>query len=422
MMGAIFSFSVTARSGSNRTRICLERLLDAVRGEVRLAVQVFDTVLALKERDEELALIDVSHVQAVHPGVVPAFRQQVDALVQRLLKCRRHAKQDERGRLAFVLIPPREPVRVGVDDPLNPQIDDAGVDVRCSTPAERSDAPSAAPYQRRLGPSCGARGAPQPLASPTNPDTLCRSNSDPRAMDLASVDSRSSPDRKIALFRSLFRGREDVYPRRFESVSSGRSGYAPACANEWVPGVCGKPRIKCAECPNRGFLAVTDNEIRWHLSGADDRGKPFVMGVYPMLLDETCHFLAVDFDGPTWAADAGAYLDACAALDVPSALERSRSGVGGHVWIFFDHAVPAGVARRLGALLLTEAMDKRPDLGFRSYDRFFPSQDTLPRGGFGNLIALPLQRRLVAWGTASSSTRISSRSRTNGPSSPHWEG
>ena len=211
-------------------------------------------------------------------------------------------------------------------------------------------------------------------------------------MDLASVDNESSPDRKIALFRSLFRGREDIYPRRFESVSSGRSGYAPACANEWVPGVCAKPRIKCAECPNRQFLAVTDNEVRWHLTGADDFGKPFVMGVYPMLLDETCHFLAVDFDGPTWAADARAYLDACAGLEVPAALERSRSGAGAHVWVFFDHAVPAGVARRLGALLLTEAMDKRPDLGFRSNDRFFPSQDTLPRGGFGNLIALPLQR------------------------------
>ena len=211
-------------------------------------------------------------------------------------------------------------------------------------------------------------------------------------LDLASVDGRSSPDRKIALFRTLFRGREDVYPRRFESVSSGRSGYAPACANEWLPGVCGKPRVKCAECPNRGFLPVTDDEIRWHLSGADDRGKPFVMGVYPMLLDETCHFLAVDFDGPTWSDDALAYLDACAALDVPAALERSRSGAGGHVWIFFEQAVVAGLARRLGASLLTDAMDQRPDLGFRSYDRFFPSQDTLPRGGFGNLIALPLQR------------------------------
>ncbi len=208
----------------------------------------------------------------------------------------------------------------------------------------------------------------------------------------AIIDRRSSPDRKIALFRSLFRGREDVYPRRFESRTSGRSGYAPACHNEWVPGVCGKPRIKCAECPNRRFLAVTDDMIRRHLLGADEQGKPFVMGVYPMLLDETCHFVAVDFDGPTWRADAAAYFNACVARDVPAALERSRSGNGGHVWIFFDEAVPAGLARRLGAMLLTAAMDARPELGFRSYDRFFPSQDTLPRGGFGNLIALPLQR------------------------------
>lgn len=212
-------------------------------------------------------------------------------------------------------------------------------------------------------------------------------------VDSASVDRRSSPDRKIALFRSLFRGREEVYPRRFESRMSGRSGYAPACHNEWVTGVCGKPRIKCAKCPNRNFLAVTDDAIRKHLLGADEHGKPFVMGVYPMLLDETCHFVAVDFDGPTWAADAVAYFDACVACEVPAALERSRSGNGGHVWIFFDGAVPAGLARRLGTTLLTAAMDERPDLGFRSYDRFFPSQDTLPRGGFGNLIALPLQRQ-----------------------------
>ena len=207
----------------------------------------------------------------------------------------------------------------------------------------------------------------------------------------AGVDQRSPPNHKIALYRSLFQGREDIYPRRFES-RAGRSGYAPACANEWVPGVCGKPRIKCAECPNRQFLPVDDNAIRWHLSGADDCGKPFVMGVYPMLLDETCHFLAVDFDGDTWAADAGAYLEACIGQAVPAALERSRSGAGGHVWIFFDQAMSASIARRLGAMLLTDAMDQRPDLGFRSYDRFFPSQDTLPRGGFGNLIALPLQR------------------------------
>src|SRR5262249_25148541 len=92
------------------------------------------------------------------------------------------------------------------------------------------------------------------------------------------VDQHSSSEEKIRLFRSLFRGREDVYPRRFESRNTGRAGYAPACANEWVKGVCEKPRIKCAECPNRRFLPVTDGVIRWHLSGQDAEGQPFVAG------------------------------------------------------------------------------------------------------------------------------------------------
>ena len=210
--------------------------------------------------------------------------------------------------------------------------------------------------------------------------------------DAVSVDRRSTPESKIALFRSLFRGREDVYSRRFESLRSGRSGYAPACSNEWLPGVCEKPRIKCADCPSRRFLPVTDDVIRWHLSGADHQGKPFTMGIYPMLLDESCCFLAVDLDGASWRDDAAVFLATCTKLGVPAALERSRSGNGGHVWIFFDEALPAGLARRLGSLILTEAMDERPDLGFHSYDRFFPNQDTLPRGGFGSLIALPLQK------------------------------
>ena len=209
--------------------------------------------------------------------------------------------------------------------------------------------------------------------------------------ETAGVHGGSPADSKIALFRSLFRGREDVYPRRFKSLRTGKSGYAPACANEWRPGVCEKPRIKCAVCPNRQFLPVTDDVVRWHLTGADGAGAPFTMGLYPMRLDETCHLLAVDFDGKTWGDDASAYLATCSRRGVPAALERSRSGNGGHVWLFFDTEVAAGLARRLGALLLTETMDERPDLGFRSYDRFFPSQDTLPHGGFGNLIALPLQ-------------------------------
>jgi hypothetical protein len=210
---------------------------------------------------------------------------------------------------------------------------------------------------------------------------------------LGLVDRTSSSQAKIALFRSLFRGRGDLYPRRFESRKTGKAGYAPACANEWVKGICEKPRIKCADCPNRRFLPVTDEVIRWHLSGQDAEGQPFVAGVYPMLLDETCFFLAVDFDKAGWEDDALAFMDACHRLRLPAVLERSRSGRGGHVWLFFDDAVPATLARRLGSHVLTEAMEARPDIGLDSYDRLFPNQDTLPQGGFGNLIALPLQKR-----------------------------
>ena len=210
--------------------------------------------------------------------------------------------------------------------------------------------------------------------------------------DEASVDQHSSSAAKIALFRSLFRGREDVYPRRFESRKTGKSGYAPACANEWVRGICEKPRIKCAECPHRRFLPVTDDVVRWHLSGCDADGQPFVAGVYPLLLDDTCFFLAVDFDKAGWREDAAAFLDACRRLKLPAALERSRSGRGAHVWFFFEEAIPAALARRLGSHILTETMEGRPDIGLDSYDRLFPNQDTMPQGGFGNLIALPLQK------------------------------
>ena len=183
-----------------------------------------------------------------------------------------------------------------------------------------------------------------------------------------------------------------MYPRRFESRKTGKAGYAPACANEWVRGVCEKPRIKCAECPNRRFLPVTDDVIRWHLSGHDAEGQPFVAGVYPLLQDETCFFLAVDFDKAGWREDAATFREACRHLNLPVAVERSRSGRGAHVWFFFEEAIPATLARRLGSHVLTETMEGRPDIGLDSYDRLFPNQDTMPQGGFGNLIALPLQR------------------------------
>lgn len=151
------------------------------------------------------------------------------------------------------------------------------------------------------------------------------------AMDNArpTVNQQSAPDAKIRLFRSLFRGREDVYPRRFESRKTGRSGYAPACSNEWVRGICENPRIKCAECPHRRFLPVTDDVIRWHLSGEDEHHQPFVAGVYPLLPDESCYLLAADFDKANWQDDATALLKTCRRLELDAALERSRSGRGG---------------------------------------------------------------------------------------------
>ncbi|CAA7626271.1 conserved hypothetical protein [Candidatus Terasakiella magnetica] len=209
----------------------------------------------------------------------------------------------------------------------------------------------------------------------------------------ARVTGASPSAAKIALFHSLFRGRDDVFPKRWSNPKSGKSGYSPACANEWVPRLCGKPKVKCGDCPNRHFLPVTDTIIAQHLRGEGPDGRDFIIGVYPMLADETCWFLAADFDKKSWRDDVAAFLETCRIKNIPAAVERSRSGNGGHVWIFFAEPVPAGLARRLGAHILTETMERVPELGFDSYDRFFPNQDTMPAGGFGNLIALPLQHR-----------------------------
>ncbi len=211
------------------------------------------------------------------------------------------------------------------------------------------------------------------------------------------VTGESSEIEKISLFRSLFRGREDVYPKRFESKRTGKSGYQPVCNNEWIRPICQKPKIKCGECKNRDFQPTNDDVIRNHLIGKDPKDRyqrDFVIGVYPMFTDETCWFLAVDFDKDSWVEDAGAYLATCTKFKVPAYLERSRSGNGGHVWIFFSETVPVKLARQLGSFMLTQAMESRPELGFDSYDRLFPSQDTMPKGGFGNLIALPLQKKV----------------------------
>jgi len=182
----------------------------------------------------------------------------------------------------------------------------------------------------------------------------------------------------VALFRSLFRGRDDVYAVRWEG-RNGKAGYSPACRKVWGHSFPHHP-----DQPKE-YFPLTDQVIHDHLTGK------ITAGVYPLLADETCWFLAADFDKATWQDDVRAFLQTCSDWHVPAALERSRSGRGGHVWIFFEAPLPASLARKLGAAILTRTMEQRHQLGLDSYDRFFPSQDTMPKGGFGNLIALPLQ-------------------------------
>ena len=204
------------------------------------------------------------------------------------------------------------------------------------------------------------------------------------------VHMRSTPEEKIRLFRSLFRGREDVYARRWYSVQKEKSGYAPVCANEWRYGVCIKPKGKCSKCENRELVPLDDAAIYKHLSGKDPNGGD-VIGLYPILPDDTCCFLAIDFDDGAWRENVAAVRSVCTDWNIPYGLERSRSGEGAHLWIFFEEPIPCVTARKLGSALLTEAMEQEGKLKLDSYDRMFPNQDTLPNGGFGNLIALPLQ-------------------------------
>ncbi len=192
------------------------------------------------------------------------------------------------------------------------------------------------------------------------------------------VAGKSSPEAKVKLFRSLFRGRDDVYAIRWEG-RNGKTGYSPAYPKTWSNSF-----QKMPDAPKE-YFPLTDQVIHDHLTGK------LTAGVYSLLTDETCWFLAADFDKATWQDDVQTFLHTCVEWKVPAVLERSRSGKGGHVWVFFEAPLPARLARELGTAILTRTMERRHQLGLDSYDRFFPSQDTMPKGGFGNLIALPLQ-------------------------------
>lgn len=196
------------------------------------------------------------------------------------------------------------------------------------------------------------------------------------------LTAESASAEKIAWFRNLFRGRDDVYPVYWISQRTGKKGYSPAVEDPWNA-FKGAPKK---------YLPLNDRTIHDHLIGDQ------VIGCYPLLKDNTCWFLACDFDKDGWVLDSLAYIDCCKRFGAPAYLERSRSGQGGHVWIFFAAPVAAISARQLGLRLLRETMNVRAELDLASYDRFFPNQDFVPSGGFGNLIALPLQKKARAFG------------------------
>ena len=196
------------------------------------------------------------------------------------------------------------------------------------------------------------------------------------------------------MFQSVFKGRDDVFAKRWYSSTTQKSGYQPVCKREWNREFCDKRKYKCADCPNRQFAPLTYNDFFNHLAGKDAWGRD-VIGLYPIRKDNTCCFLCTDFDDKScehgYKNDVLAFVNVCKTWNIPCYIERSRSGNGAHVWIFFDTPVTAFKARKLGNAILTEAMNNDARLSFKSYDRFFPNQDTLPEGGLGNLVALPLQ-------------------------------
>ena len=231
--------------------------------------------------------------------------------------------------------------------------------------------------------------------SPQMPQKAFTANADTLPLPHAPVNRNSAPQEKINLYTSLFTGRQDVFALRWYNAKTNKSGYSPVCENKWKTGKCDMKKYSCAACPFKLPVPLSDRYIFNHLAGKDAAGCD-VVGLYPLMEGDVCRFLAFDFDSHTessdaWKKDAAAVRKTCEEFSIPVSVEISRSGKGAHLWIFFSEAVVAKHARNFGALILQAAMNERHSLQFESFDRMFPNQDAIPKGGYGNLIALPLQ-------------------------------
>lgn len=237
------------------------------------------------------------------------------------------------------------------------------------------------------------------------------------------VSRTSSPREKINLFKSLFVGRQDVFALRWQNSKSGKSGYSPVCANKWLSGKCDMKKYSCSTCPFKLPVRLDDKYFYNHLAGKDELARD-VIGLYPLLPENLCLFLAIDFDAHApkaqttitsthandqksynhkenealWKSDILAVHKTSSELNIPSYMEISRSGNGGHLWFFFEDNISARLARNFGSAILKLTMQKRHSISFESFDRMFPNQDEIPKGGYGNLIALPLQGKAVKEG------------------------
>lgn len=237
------------------------------------------------------------------------------------------------------------------------------------------------------------------------------------------VSRTSSPQEKINLFKSFFVGRQDVFALRWQNSKSGKSGYSPVCANKWLSGKCDMKKYSCSTCPFKLPVRLDDKYFYNHLAGKDELARD-VIGLYPLLPENLCLFLAIDFDAHApkaqttitsthandqksynhkenealWKSDILAVHKTSSELNIPSYMEISRSGNGGHLWFFFEDNISARLARNFGSAILKLTMQKRHSISFESFDRMFPNQDEIPKGGYGNLIALPLQGKAVKEG------------------------